>query len=142
MKQAAWASATLAIIWLASACATTTPSASRADTHELEPVATSTGDESLQLDANTTTPSQLRTRLAYPLERPSLARIQRPIVSSWVFVIRSGDVSPEESRPALMPGAGEPFPYRGSVTSDPVGRELITTMAEADADGARLRYAR
>jgi hypothetical protein len=94
----------------------------------------------LELRADATAPAELRERMEHPLERPSLARIERPPVSSWVFAAHPSAMTDEESRPALEEETGEPHAAMSTVTSDPVGRELITTMAEADTKGARLRY--
>jgi hypothetical protein len=97
-------------------------------------------DEELELRAEVTTPAELRARVEHPLVRPPLAQIEQPAFISWVFAAHPGAITEEESRPALKDGTGEPRAAMSTVTSDPVGRELITTIAEADVDGARLRY--
>lgn len=99
------------------------------------------GDESYELTAHGTTPEELRTRVTNPLQRPSLARIRPEPAPSWIFAAHPDSVALEESRAAFRYPRADPEPYLGSVTSDPVGRDLITTQAEADADGTRLRYA-
>jgi len=140
MRQSAFASAISGVVLTAlSACGSSSPAVESAEEAVAAEPATS-GDEGYELSAGeATTPSELRTRLAYPLERPSLARIQPGPMPSWIFAAHP-DSLPEESRPVFRYPRADPEPYLSSVTSDPVGRELITTQAEADEDGARLRY--
>ncbi len=97
-------------------------------------------DPGMELHADATSPAELRARVEHPLVRPSLAQIPSPSVASWVFAMHPGSPTAEESRPAFKPGTGEPHANMSAVTSDPVAPDLITTIAEADVDGARFRY--
>ncbi len=86
-----------------------------------------------------TSPAELRESMAERPARVPIAHLPPPAQPSAVAV--ASPVS--ESPPPRAIAAGEPHPAPPSVSSDPVGEHLITTVFEVDTAGeVHVRHAR
>ncbi|MBW2461084.1 MAG: hypothetical protein JRH11_05525 [Deltaproteobacteria bacterium] len=86
-----------------------------------------------------TSPAELRESMEEPPARVPIAHLPPPPVPSAVAAAAPSSESP----PPRAVAAGEPHAAPPSVSSDPVGEHLVTTLFEVDTAGeVHVRHAR
>lgn len=131
----------LAMAALATACggAQATPEAPRGEEAVAEAEAPTAGDELTLTTEAATSPAELREEVTRnPPLRP-YSDLEGSNPQPAMTAAPSAEVAP----PSRAEASGEPHQAPPSVSSDPVGRDLTTTVVDVDTEGdAHLRHGR